>query len=85
MDRPRTTSMSTTQRSEQAERSSPKRRRNTVTISDFARGRPKRAGKKNKTVACLVETVTESSNVYTQPAISQIIQEIKVLICGFLV
>jgi len=31
----------------------------------------------------LIETVSESSNVYTQPAISQIIEEIKVLkICG---
>ena len=76
-DRPRTASMST-QRSEEAEDSdSPKRRRNTVSISDFTR-RPSRARKKNKTVSCLVESVTESSNVYTQPAISQIIEDIKV-------
>ena len=78
-DRQRTASMSTHRSNEEESKSPKSRRRNTISITDFARARPSRAGKKNKTVSCLIETVSESSNVYTQPAISQIIEEIKVL------
>ena len=55
----------------------PPKRRNTITASEFLR-RPKgRGSRKNKT-SVLVERITEYCNVYTEPMIGQLIQEVKV-------